>query len=92
MNSAQLVNLILAKLRRVEFLVIQNRPGVAARFLWGGNEYSAAVVFNESIVVYRWVIIDNLEKSVIDNYQRYVEGRLNGLVRNDAGELVPCEN
>jgi len=87
MNSAELVNLILGKLRRVKLLVIQTR---AARFVIGSNEYTAAVCFDGSIVVYRWVVIDNVEKNVIDNYQIWVEGLLNGLARNDDGELVEC--
>ena len=85
MNSAELVNLILEKLRRVKFLVIVNRtPQV--RFVWGHNEYTAVVSFDGYIAVYKWV--DGGTECVIDNYQIWVEGMLNGLVRNDAGELV----
>ena len=89
MNSAELVELIREKFQnRVKFLRIQNRPGVAVRFVWGGNEYTASVTVDNYIVVYRWIVIDNSERSVIDNDQRHVEDRLNGLVRNEAGELV----
>ena len=85
MNSAELVNLILKKLRRVKFLSIINRTS-QVRFVWGSNEYTAIVTFDNSVVVYRWV--DGGTESIIDNYQIYVEGRLNSMVRNDSGELV----
>ena len=84
MNSAELVNLILEKLRRVEFLLIQNRPS-NVRFSWGGNEYTAVAQFDDYISVYRWV---GQGSCTIDNYQMHVEAMLNGKVRNDAGELV----
>lgn len=85
MNSAELANLILEKLRRVTFLVIQNRPATTVRFRWGGNEYTAVLLSDNSIAVYRWI---GQGACIVDNYQRHVEGRLNGKVRNDAGELV----
>ena len=87
MNSAELVNLILEKMRRVEFLEIVNNP-LLVKFAWGGNEYTVVEHESERLQVHRWV--DGW--SAMDNYQRHVEDRLNGLVRNDAGELVPCEN
>ena len=85
MNSAELVNLIIQKLRRVELLVIQNRPSVAVRFVWGGNEYTAVVNFDNYIAVYKWI---KPSACIVDIYQQHVEGRLNGKVRNDAGEMV----
>ena len=88
MNSAELVNLIIEKLRRVKFLAITNRTSQVS-FVWGHNEYTAVVTLDNTIAVYKW--IDGGSKCVIDNYQIWVEGMLNGLVRNDAGELVLCE-
>ena len=85
MDSAELVNLILEKLRRVDFLVIQNLPFVVVRFLWGGNVYTAKVCVDDSIDVYRWV---GQGEYRTDNYQQYVQDLLNGKVRNDAGEMV----
>ena len=85
MDSAELVNFILKKLRRVELLVIQNRPSVAVRFVWGGNEYTAVVNFDNHIDVYRWI---KPSACIVDIYQQHVEDRLNGKVRNDAGEMV----
>jgi hypothetical protein len=87
MNSAELVNLILEKLRRVKFLVIINRTS-QVRFIWGHNEYTAVVTFDNTVAVYKWV--DGGTECVVDNYQIWVEGMLNGMVRNDAGELVEC--
>jgi hypothetical protein len=89
MNSAQLVNLILAKLRRVEFQAI-NQYGNGfhgVRFIWGFNSYAAIPARDGYVHVYRLPI------GMDDNiYTKRIEGMLNGLVRNDAGELVPCEN
>ncbi|MFY8201470.1 MAG: hypothetical protein ACOVLE_12410, partial [Pirellula staleyi] len=79
-------NLILEKLRRVDFLVIQNRPSVAVRFVWGGNVYAAKVNFDGFVIVYRWM--GPLLSSFDDIYRLRVEDMLNGFVRNDAGELV----
>ena len=88
MESAELVNLILEKLRRVDFLVIQNRPFFVVRFRWGGNVYTAKVCVDDSIDVYRCV---GQGEYRTDNYQQYVQDLLNGKVRNDAGQLVtPC--
>ena len=85
MNSAQLVNLILAKLRRVEFVAIGSNPVyVSVRFIWGGNDYTASVEDNY-IHVYQ---VFNHSKIHVER----VQGMLNGMVRNDAGDLVPCEN
>jgi hypothetical protein len=85
MNSAQLVNLILAKLRRVEFVCIDS---YSTEFVWNHKKLWA-FEFDGKIRV------RNMPKKVCeedDNYSRRVEGILNGMVRNDAGELVPCEN
>ena len=65
MNSAELVNLILQKLRRVKFVAIGDGVIVYSNgLIWESNSYS-----------------------------NRIEGMLNGLVRNDAGDLVkPCSN
>jgi hypothetical protein len=82
MNSAELVNLILAKLRRVKFVAIGSNPEyVSVRFIWGGNDYTALVDSNSYIHVYQ---VLNYSKI----HTERVQGMLNGLVRNDAGELV----
>ena len=86
MNSAELVNLIIQKLRRVELLVIQNRPSVAVWFKWGGNVYSAKVNFDGFVIVYR--LMGPLLSSFDDIYRLRVEDMLNGMVCNDAGEMV----
>lgn len=90
MTTAQLVNRILGKLRtgRVEFLVISNRPS-AVRFQYGGITYTALYNEHQRIDVYRWENGSELV-SLCDNYQKWMEGLLNGMVRNDAGELVPA--
>lgn len=92
-NSAQLVNLILAKLGRVEFLDIRDYE-VLVCFRWGHNDYAA--VFQESrlhghINVYRLPIgmepplSDFLRRH--DDYSRWVEGVLNGKKRDADGNL-----
>jgi hypothetical protein len=89
MNSAQLVNLILEKLRRVEFLAI-NQDGngfFGVHFIWGFNSYAAIPARDGYVRVYQ---LPNHSESSI--YTERIEGILNGMVRNDAGELVPCEN
>lgn len=88
MTTAQLVNLILDKLRtgRVEFLVISNRPTAAVRFKYGEMTYTA--LHNENWVeVYKW---ENGSKvvSVCDNYQAWMDGVLNGKTRNEEGVLA----
>jgi hypothetical protein len=86
MNSAQLVNLILAKLRRVEFVFIEK---AFIDFTWGQNKYRA---FGDNPVS---VIAWNAETQSWNRgdtiYSKRIEGMLNGMVRNDAGELVQCE-
>jgi hypothetical protein len=86
MNTAQLVNLILEKLRRVEFLDIETRPKIAIEFRWGGNVFLAVVekMFDNAITVYRC----SEDREVFDIYTERVEGILNGKVRNEDGELV----
>ena len=81
MNSAELVNLILAKLRRVEFVYVCDQY---IDLIWGHNKYR---LFSD-INVIAW----NDERQSWSGgdtiYTQRIEGMLNGLVRNDAGELV----
>ena len=94
MTTAELVNLILAKLRtgRVVFNAIHEEFGdypLVVYFTWGCQNYSVQVV-DGCIAVER-----NISErgaldcgSVEDNYAWWIEGVLNGKVRNDAGELA----
>jgi hypothetical protein len=84
MNSAQLVNLIIEKLRRVEFLDIETRPKIAIKFLWGHKKYLAFE--SEGYVTVRNIVHNVLVSD--DIYTERIEGMLNGLVRNEDGELV----
>jgi len=88
MNSAELVNLILEKLRRVKFIEVLDLPP-RVKFIWGFNCYTAVCDGFNYIRVLKWDE-NSPPRTVIDNYQEHVEGRLNGMVRNDAGELVEC--
>lgn len=82
MNSAQLVNLIIKKLRRVEF--VEFTPTNRVKFIWGHRTYEAMEDRGHISVVN---VIGNLWVEP-DNYNRWIEGVLNGKVRNDAGEMV----
>ena len=75
MNSAQLVNLILEKLRRVEFVRIINNP-LSVKFIWGWNEYVAIAYQDGTIYAHR--LIDGVACGP-DAYSQHVEGRLNGI-------------
>ena len=83
MNSAELVNLILEKLRRVKFVFICDQY---IDFVWGHNRYRAWVDKPAHVIAWNderqwWQGGDTI-------YTERIEGMLNGLVRNDAGELV----
>ena len=93
MTSAELVNLILKTFQnRVTFVAIRpsqyNRSEISVEFTWGHKDYLASCTKQDrNVVVYvRHNAIDS------DNYQIHVERRLNGLVRNEEGELVQCLN
>ena len=83
MNSAELVNLILDKLRRVKFVFICDDY---IDLIWGHNKYR--VFCDKLINVIAW----NEERQSWQGgdtiYTERIEGMLNGMVRNDAGELV----
>ena len=87
MNSAELVNLILEKLRRVKFLLID---AYHVEFIWNHRTFFAFAY--EGTVRVRNV--DNPNKCFLadDSYSMRIEGMLNGLSRNDEGELVKCSN
>ena len=88
MNSAELVNLILAKLRRVKFVAINQSDGFGGvRFTWGFKDYIAIPSIDNYVHVYPLPV--GMDSNA---YTERIEGMLNGLVRNDAGDLVPCEN
>lgn len=83
MNSAQLVNLIIEKLRRAKFVEIgSTKTSSAVRFIWGFSEFQAVVKSDNYVHVYM------LPKEISNTYTERLEGMLNGLVRNDDGELV----
>jgi len=82
MNSAQLVNLLLDKLRRVEFLsVCTINNSAKVRFVWGHNKYLAVPSSDGFVHIYP-------ARNHMEIYTERLEGMLNGLVRNDAGEMV----
>jgi len=83
MNSAELVNLILEKLRRVKFVSID---AFSVEFIWNDKKLWA---FEFAKIIK----VKNMPKKRVehdDNYSQWVEGVLNGNVRNDDGELVEC--
>lgn len=83
MNSAELVNLILEKLRRVKFVFVCESY---IDFVWGQNKYR---LFGDSpINVIEWNDERQSWKGGDTIYTERIEGMLNGLSRNDAGELV----
>jgi hypothetical protein len=84
MNTHEIVNLIVVKFggNRVKF------DGIGDSVVWfvlGRNEYRChASVINNCLFVKRCV--EDTWQS--DNYSQWVEGILNGMVRNEAGEMV----
>ena len=80
MTSAELVNLILDKLRRVKFVAITDQD---VRFTWGFYNYGVVPARNGYVHVYRLPI--GMDSNI---YTERIEGMLNGMVRNDEGELV----
>jgi len=96
MTPAELVNLIVYKFggNRVEFLDV-SISCVQVYFTLGGNSYVAFTEDDDSCVIgvlrYYRPQIDGMDKSLgnfDDNYSRWVEGVLNGMVRNEEGNLV----
>jgi len=88
MTTAELVNLIIKKFggNRVTFNRIDDNAVVV--FKLGGREYIALYMpIDESITVKNCEHRSSLFTSV-DNYSRWVEGVLNGMVRDEEGNLV----
>jgi hypothetical protein len=86
MTSAQLVNLILEKLRRVKFVDI---CGVYVDLIWGHHKYR---VFSDNpLIVLAWNECSQSWNRGDTIYTERIEGMLSGKVRNEDGELVKHE-
>ena len=91
MSSAELVNLIVKKLRRVE--VIESNS-CSVRFLFKSREFTA--VFQKTAAYDFWkntpgeIKVFRFVGGRCDYgfVTKRIQGMLNGLARNDAGELV----
>jgi hypothetical protein len=84
MSTHEIVNLIIGKFggNRVRFTLIND---AVVWFVWGGNEYRCySSARNLSLIVKRGIE----DGWTTDNYSVRVESILNGLVRNEAGEMV----
>ncbi len=85
MNTHETVNLIVQKFggNRVKF---DGFDANVIDFIIGHNLYRVFFAeHREKLLVMR--LVDN--EFIEDNHSRWVEGILNGLVRNEAGEMVP---
>lgn len=86
MTTAELVNLIIAKFggNRVQFVDIQtvHDEWIIVTFYHSDQTYYARCSCNEvNLTVHQ-------EFGQTSQYSEWIEGVLNGMVRNDAGELV----
>ena len=88
MTTAELVNLIIKKFggNRVTFKRIDDNAVVV--FKLGGREYVALYYPVEEIIVVQNCEHGSALYATIDNYSRWVGGVLNGLVRDEEGNLV----
>jgi hypothetical protein len=88
MNTHEIVNLIVQKFggNRVKFEWIDEEKIV---FCLGHNQYRLhwSEIFSQ-LMVSRMAYTDLDGCLVRDNYSKWVEGILNGMVRNEAGEMV----
>jgi len=84
MNTHEIVNLIVSKFggNRVKFDLVGD---AVVDFILGHNLYRVSWNFTMKKIVIRK---HDGEVFVTDNYSRWVEGILNNMVRNDAGEMV----
>jgi hypothetical protein len=84
MNTHEIVNLIVQKFgsNRVKFDLIDED---AVEFVLGHNLYRTEWLRSMSRLA---VMRMKSSNAYFDNYSRWVEGILNGMVRNDAGEMV----
>jgi hypothetical protein len=83
MNTAQLVNLILEKLRRVKFVDI---CGAYVDLVWGHNKYR--VFLDNPLNVLAWNEWSQSWNRGDTIYTERIEAMLSGKVRNEDGELV----
>ena len=88
MQTHEIVNLIVQKFggNRVRFDCFYDDRDKSIDFVLGHNLYRVrwSVASQRLLVVLpTWFVCSE------DNYSRWVEGILNNLVRNDAGEMVP---
>jgi hypothetical protein len=84
MNTHEIVNLIIAKFggNRVKF---DGFDANVIDFILGHNLYRVFFTkHGKTTLVMRLAVNEFIE----DNYSRWVKNILNGLVRNDAGEMV----
>lgn len=92
MSSATLVNLINTKLRtgRVVFVDIREGSGGTAmvKFEYGFQVYDVLQDRDGRILVGVLEQTPSGLRHVVNNGSRWIEGVLNGMVRNDAGNLV----
>jgi hypothetical protein len=97
MTTAELVNLIIRKFggNRVTFEDIYqfDNDEFEIGFILGGNSYR--VYYKErsyrkhgTVLVKRCEVEGRFLKEFEDNYSRWVEGVLNGMVRDEEGNLV----
>lgn len=95
MTTAELVNRIIAKLHpqsRVEFKRIGSeliRMQKQVVFRWGNHDYICE--HDGKRIVVRYLEHNSELYQRDNNYSRWVEGVLNGGVRDDAGELQILE-
>jgi hypothetical protein len=91
-DTADLVNLIIGKLggNRVEFIRIDCADDVSTiEFVHAGNLYS--IVHDEDDLRLKvWQYYRDQGPLEQNNYSKWMEGVLNGMVRNEAGELLPA--
>ena len=90
MSAEDIVNLIIKKLggNRVKFTRIVSFDSIATvEFVHVGKCYSIIHPEDDSKVVV-WKFERDQGPLLQNNYTRWVEGVLNGMVRNDNGDLV----
>lgn len=95
MTTAELVNLIVAKLggNRVEFLVIDafvylEQEVAEVSLVHGHNTYFVRSLDDQCCVTVRQEVLGDQGPLVTNQYTTWVEGVLNGLVRDADGVLV----
>ncbi len=90
MTPAELVNLIIHKFggNRVTFISIErnDRNSFHVDFTLGANKYHSNFPYGKMNHIFVWK--DTGDGLVRDNYSHWVECVLNGMVRNEEGELA----